>query len=496
VEPVVTVTGGEIRGRTLAAPGGAVFKGIPFAQPPVGDLRWREPQAVVAWEGVRDAGSYAAPCAQIAAGWNDRTAAISKEDCLYLNVWAPAWPPSSRLPVMFWIHGGANMGGSTLGAGGIEPAFDGEKLARHGVVVVSAAYRLGVFGFMAHAELTAESAHQASGNYGLLDQVAALRWVHDNIAQFGGDPAKVTIFGQSAGGMDVGLLMASPLARGLFQRAIQESGTVIIGGAPTPTLEQAEAAGARFAAHLQAPEKGAIAYLRGLSAAEVLKASPPYGGGGADRPGPDVDGYALPRSPASVFEAGGEARVPLITGSNAREMLIPGGPEAARKAIEQYYGERAARALPLYGLAGGEAPSYPPYGDAGAQFRTDTFFRCPAVLTAGWHSAHNPTWEYEFTVGAEPEGARHSGELRYVFGRRGVQDTADPDAKVTEQIQTYWTNFAKSGNPNGPRLPHWPRYDSAKRKYQELNLDGAITKSDLRGAACALFRERLEQMQR
>ena len=491
-EPVVPVLGGEIRGRLLGAPGGAVFQGVPFAQPPTGDLRWREPLPVKTWTGVRDAGGYGAPCAQIAAGWNDRAAAISSEDCLYLNVWAPEWPAKSRKAVMFWIHGGANMGGSALGAGGIEPAFDGEKLARHGVVVVTINYRLGVFGFIAHPELTAESPQHASGNYALLDQVAALRWVHDNIARFGGDPAKVTIFGQSAGALNVGLLMASPLARGLFQRAIEESGSVIIGGSPTRSLSQAEQAGVRFAAKLHAPASGAIGFMRALSTAEILKASPPYAGGGPDRPEPDVDGYALPRSSAAVFEAGEEAAVPLITGSNGREMMIQGGPEAAQKAITAFYGARASDALQLYGLPGGDrASDYPPYGDAGAQFRTDMLFRCPAIITAGWHASHHPTYQYEFTVGGEPEGPRHSGELRYVFGLRGVQDTQDPDPRITAQIQEYWTNFAKTGNPNGSGLPNWPKYDTAKRRYLELSGAGPVTKSDLRSAACALFRERL-----
>jgi para-nitrobenzyl esterase len=207
-----------------------------------------------------------------------------------------------------------------------------------------------------------------------------------------------------------------------------------------------------------------------------------------------VDGYALPRAPAAVFEAGEETAVPLITGNNAREMMVPSDPEKAKKAIAQYYGERDSEALPIYGLAGsGESSSYPPYGDAGAQFPTDIAFRCPAVLTASWHTAHHPTWEYEFTVGAEPEGARHSGELRYVFGGRGVQDTVDPDATITARIQTYWTNFAKTGNPNGGGLPHWPKYDATKKQYLELNSDGAVTKSDLRGAACALFRDKLKR---
>ncbi|MDR3415155.1 MAG: carboxylesterase family protein, partial [Nevskia sp.] len=182
--PIVAVTGGRIQGRLLRAPGGAVFQAVPFAAPPVGDLRWREPKPVKPWQGVRDASAYGATCAQVAGGWNEKAAALGSEDCLFLNVWNSEWPASTQKPVMVWIHGGANMGGSALGAGGIEPPFDGEPLARHGVILVTLQYRLGLLGFMAHPELTAESPHHASGNYGLMDQIAALQWVRDNIAKF------------------------------------------------------------------------------------------------------------------------------------------------------------------------------------------------------------------------------------------------------------------------------------------------------------------------
>ena len=193
--PVVTVTGGELRGRLVtsgSAPAMAVFQGIPFATPPVGDLRWKPPMPVVPWTGTRDASAYGASCSQIAAGWNDKTAAEASEDCLFVNVWTPAWPAAGKAPVMVWFHGGANMGGSARGAGGIEPPFDGTALARRGVVVVTFNYRLGLFGFMAHPDLTRESPNRASGNYGLLDQVAVLQWVRDNISRFGGDPGNVT----------------------------------------------------------------------------------------------------------------------------------------------------------------------------------------------------------------------------------------------------------------------------------------------------------------
>ncbi|MGJ5818748.1 carboxylesterase/lipase family protein [Paludibaculum fermentans] len=488
--PITGTAAGKVRGAALPAPGGAVFKGIPFAQPPVGGLRWKPPVAAQPWTGVRDAVEYGAPCAQVSAEWNAKTAAVGSEDCLTLNVWTPQWPARGSKPVMVWIHGGANMGGSARGAGGIEPAFDGAKLASQGVVVVTVQYRLGIFGFFAHPELTAESAHHASGNYGLMDLAAALQWVKANIAHFGGDPKNVTIFGQSAGAMDVGYLMASPLGKGLFHRAIAQSGTVIIGGHPTASLAQAEETGRQLAAKMNAPAAGGLAYMRKLSTAEVLKASPPYGGGGPLRPAPDVDGYFLTRPPAEVFASGAQAAVPLMIGNNGREWNFTGQPEALKKGIAAAFGPLAPQALKLYGLDGGAvAESYPPYGNAGSQFSTDTSFRCPSVLIAGQHNKLAPTYQYEFTVGPVEKGTPHSGELQYVFGVRGVQESADPDALQTQCVQGYWVNFAKAGDPNGSGLPKWPKYDAAKRAYLELSNEGPVVKTDLRGKVCALFGE-------
>jgi para-nitrobenzyl esterase len=490
--PVIHITSGEVRGRETGTAGGAVFQGIPFAQPPIGDLRWREPQPVRPWSGIRDATRYGAPCAQIAAGWNDHAAALGSEDCLSLNVWTSEWSAQTKQPVMVWIHGGANMGGSALGSGGIEPPFDGERLARLGVVVVTVQYRLGVLGFIGHPELTAESPHHASGNYGLLDLIAALHWVHDNIAQFGGDPGSVTIFGQSAGAQNVGLLMASPLARGLFQRAIEESGSVLIGGRATASSAQADHAGQVLAKKLNAPADGAIAYLRSLPVAEILKASPPYGGGGDGRPVPSIDGYAIRQDPSALFRSGKQAPVPLMIGNNTREFDFNGNAQALRKAVETFYGPLAPQALKLYGLADKPAAeSYPAYGGPGSQFSTDNAFRCPAVLIAGEHAAHFPTYEYQFGVGPDATGVPHSGELPFVFGTRGVKASADPDASRTAEVQQYWTNFAKTGDPNGADLPDWPKYEEARHGYLEFTMDGPVAKTDLRKAVCGLFVERL-----
>ena len=491
--PVVSVTGGRIQGRPLPAPGGAVFKGIPFAEAPVGNLRWREPKPVKAWQGIRDAGAYGAPCAQVNGGWNEKAASLGSEDCLFLNVWTAEWPVRTSKAVMVWIHGGANMGGSTLGAGGIEPPFDGESLARRGVVLVTLQYRLGVLGFIAHPELTAESSHHASGNYGLMDQIAALQWVRDNIAKFGGDPKNVTIFGQSAGAQDAGLLMTSPLAKGLFHKAILQSGSVIIGGRATPLLAEVERSGELLAAKLSAPASVAIAFLRKLPMADLLKASPPYGGGGRGGPEPDVDGYVLPKSPAEVFKTGQEAPVPLMIGNTGREFPFPDDDAELRKAITKFYGPLGPRALASYRFsASKKAGAYAPYGSAGAQFRTDTVFRCESVLTAAQHSAAAPTFQYEFTIGSDETGTPHSGELPYVFGNRGAKAESDPDPRLTSQVQQYWTNFAKSGNPNGVSLPLWPRYDSIQRRYVELTNAGPAVKSDLRKHFCELFVKKME----
>lgn len=496
--PLVSVAGGELRGRfaaTGSGPAPAVFQGIPFARAPIGDLRWRPPMPVVPWTGTRDASTYGPPCSQIAAGWNDKTAAEASEDCLFLNVWTPGWPATGRMPVMVWFHGGANMGGSARGAGGIEPPFDGTALARRGVVVVTFNYRLGLLGFMAHPELTKESEHRSSGNYGLLDQVAVLRWVRDNIARFGGDAGNVTIFGQSAGAHDVGLLMTSPLASGLFHKAITQSGGVIISGRITPALAQAEQAGVQLASTMGAPAAGAAAFMRSLSAADVLKASPPYGGGGALRPEPNVDGYVLPTRPAEVFRAGRQAAVPLLVGSNGRERSVAGGADALRNAITEFYGDLAPRALELYGLSGSAStPAYAPHGDAAAQFATDTSFRCSASQLAAWHAATHPTYQYEFTRGHEPRGAVHSFELRYMFGMLTPEERDPVDRQLSDLMLAYWTGFAATGDPNGAERPAWPRAGGADKAYLEFSAAGPIVKSALRAPSCELFSQRLSQL--
>lgn len=498
--PTVTVTGGPIRGGLLEK-GGAVFKRIPFAQPPVGDLRWREPLPVKPWTGVREATAFGAPCAQNS---NERMLEASKEDCLFLNVWTPEWPARSRKPVMLWVHGGGNYGGTASSNN-----FDGESLARHGVVLVSINYRLTVFGFFAHPELTKESPYHASGNYGLLDQIAALKWVHDNIARFGGDPGNVTIFGQSAGAVDVDVLMTSPLAKGLFQKVIAESGTVTrnpdaatlsmtalgavmhVKTGPVTYSDAAELAEAE-----QSGEKlGASLHdLRALPTADLLKAAAIPQGAIGPANGVAVDGHVFPKPPAEVFAAGKEQRVRLLVGNNSRERTPRTTPEEVTKAIEAMYGPLAPRAFALYPPA---QPPDPLYGAADAQWVVDSMYRCPVVAQLVWHAAAgNPAFEYQFdraAPGRESLGAVHGAEVPYVFGSLGPQYAAT-DHDLSAAMQQYWTNFAKTGNPNGAGLPQWPRFDVSARGYIEFTDSGPQAREGLRRPYCDLYLENVKRL--
>lgn len=497
-EPVVKSTTGELRG-TLTSTGRAEFLGIPYAQPPVGDLRWHEPVPMKPWQGVRDVQHFGAPCAQMVAGdWNRRDAENSQEDCLFLNVITPQWPVKGKLPVMFWIHGGANTGGTASSA-----LYKDGTLVDHGIILVTVNYRLGVFGFMAHPELTKDSAHHASGNYGLMDQIAALRWVHDNIANFGGDPANITVFGQSAGAHDASLLMVSPLAKNLFQKVIGESGTSFgFGSAP---LAEAERNGESLADLLKAPAGDTIKYLRGLSVAEIFKVLGPTGGA---VPPPnfafDVDGWVIPVAPAKVFATGQEAPVAMIMGSNSREFDFPMPPDALRNRIREVYGDELARkALQAYGLNdGGQGTTDFIYGTVANQWAADALFRCPAVAQSAWHqAAHHPTYEYQLEhaiPGHEAEGAVHSADLPYVFGFYPPAGNiggvfGDADHKLAEMIEEYWTNFAKTGNPNGKGLPNWPQFDDTQAYLRFTQDVQAVPATGLRRAQCDLYRESLDQ---
>jgi para-nitrobenzyl esterase len=485
---VVSTTAGQLRGIARAG-GGAEFLGIPYAEPPVGNLRWHEPVAMKAWTDVHDATKFGAPCSQPDLGdWNRHDAEIGKEDCLFLNVIVPKWPVKKPLPVMFWIHGGANEGGTASSA-----LYKDGTLVNHGVILVTVNYRLGIFGFLAHPELTAESAHHGSGNYGLMDQVLALQWVRDNIARFGGDVKNITVYGQSAGSMDTSMLMTSPVAKELFQKAIGQSGAAFT--APLLPLAGAEHAGQSLASLLGAPAEGHIKYLRTLSATELLAAldknrSHP-------RVGPDVDGWILREQPAVAFESGHEAHIPLLYGTTTREFGSNERVDQLRTMMNVTAGKFAPQELAVYGLAnGGQGASDPKYGTPADQWLADVMFRCPGVTQGTWHAtAHNATYEYEFNHAIPgQEAAVHSADLPYVFGYFPKSGNisghfGDVDKKLADLIETYWTNFARTGDPNGAGLPKWPQQD-ATGTFIQFQQDGNVqTATGLRKAQCDVYRD-------
>jgi para-nitrobenzyl esterase len=490
---VVTTSAGQVQG-TSRKGGGAEFLGVPYAEPPIGNLRWHEPVPAKPWTTVRAASTFGAPCSQPDLGdWNRHDAETGKEDCLFLNVIVPEWPVTKPLPVMFWIHGGANEGGTASSA-----LYKDGTLVNHGVILVTVNYRLGIFGFLAHPELTAESPHHASGNYGLMDQILALHWVRDNIAEFGGDVNNITVFGQSAGAMDTSMLMTSPLAKELFQKALAESGAAFT--APLLPLDQAERAGAGAALKLNAPAgDGQIKYLRTLSASDMLATLAKLSPASRAHVGPDIDGFVLPQQPAVVFATGQEAHIPFVFGTTTREFGSNQSADQLRMAIRFVAGTVATKAIALYGLANdGKGVTDPKYGTAADQWSADMIFRCPSVTQAAFHvAAHNPTWEYEFNhaiPGQEAQGAVHSADLPYVFGffpKTGniSGSFADVDNKLAELIGTYWTNFAKTGNPNSAGLPNWPP-QGGNGTYIQFQQDGKVeTANALRSAQCSIYRE-------
>ncbi|MDE1149868.1 MAG: carboxylesterase family protein [Azospirillaceae bacterium] len=476
--PTVTTTGGTVQGESLQH-GGALFRGIPFAQPPVANLRWQPPQPI-RWTGVRPATQSAVPCLQSAYGWNDKDAARSAEDCLYLDVRTPALTPPKALPVMVWIHGGANRAGSGGG-------YSLSTLTDQGVVLVTVQYRLDLFGFLSLPELTAQSPAHASGNYGLMDQIAALRWVRDNIARFGGDPANVTIFGESAGSQDVGLLMLSPQARGLFTKAIEQSGTAGFGVAPR-TLAENEALGRDLLAKAGAKD---LAQLRAMPGRDLLNAAAPL-----IPPTPDasfiwlqavVDGQVLTETPAQALAQGHQAPVPLMIGANARELGLHGGPEAVVPTIRREFGTNADRAMAFYGIKDGQVPAPDPrLGDTATQLASDLTFRCPSLAVATWQAATGvPVWVYHFDHDPAQGPVSHGSDLPFVFSGQPAGKPGDD----RPTLPRYWANFARTGNPNGTDLTPWPAFAAAKG-YLEFSNAGPVAKADLRGPICGLLTPR------
>ena len=474
--PVVSVAQGEIEG--VNQDGINVFRGIQYAAPPVGELRWAPPIAPAAWEGVRDASDFGPSCIQppvppVSVYYDPPESA--SEDCLSLNVWAPEHAEDA--PVIVWIHGGSlRIGGAA------QPVYDGTAYAERNVVFVSINYRLGVLGWLAHPELIEESPGGLSGNYGLMDQIAALRWVHDTIARFGGDPANVTLFGESAGSQDVALLLASPQARGLFARAILESGTPGF-GMPPRSLQAAHAIADQIGPLLGTD--GSIAALRRAPTSALLA---------ADRKLTDaslatneyiwlkttIDGAVLPRAPRDLL-ADAPPRAVLI-GSNKAEFGPNKGSLAFPDALQPIFGSNSARAAALYNFGDPKRSVDPRLGYPELEFSTDWIFRCPAGRVADLVSAKGaPVWRYEFDVGTNGALATHAGELRYVFG-----DTPLPGGF---SLQDYWVQFARTGDPNGAGLPLWPRYDVATQRHLLFDASGATPQQHLRGAICALINE-------
>ncbi|MDD5666091.1 MAG: carboxylesterase family protein [Actinomycetota bacterium] len=454
-----------------------VYLGIPYAAPPVDELRWREPQPVEPWEDVLACEEFGPACPQSDDDWTGMMdIGDMDEDCLYLNVWTPAKSPDERLPVMVWIHGGAFRSGA-----GSLPIYDGRNLAGKGVVVVTFNYRLGPLGLMAHPLLSVESPNGVSGNYGLLDQVAALEWVQDNIGAFGGDPGKVTVFGESAGGMSILDLMASPLAEGLFDRAIVESGPMLDLGLPInpfPTLEEAEKTGEEIAKKLGCDEEeDELAALREVAPEDLIAAS--SGDNQFFSPinlSPNVDGYLLEENPSEVFAAGRQHAVPLLTGINANEgtIFLPDITLNQYQLLGNYlYGEHAVEVESLF-----PAVTDIEVKSSMESLVTQMGFGASARFTAEcMDEAGVPAYLYLFNRSPQDPrtqglGVFHGLEIMYVFGnldKVALEGVSETDYALSEAMMEYWTAFARSGDPNASGVPvQWPAYTADAAAYLEL----------------------------
>jgi para-nitrobenzyl esterase len=481
---------GALEGRIDKNSGVRSFKGVPYAAPPVGDLRWRAPQPVAKWQSVRKADQFGARCMQgaIFGDMNFRSNGMS-EDCLFLNIWTPAKSAKDRLPVLVYFYGGGFVAGD-----GSEPRYDGASMARKGIVALTVNYRLGVFGFLAHPELSAEAPYHSSGNYGLLDQAAALQWVKRNIAAFGGDPKRVTIAGESAGSVSVSAQMASPLAKDLIAGAIGESGSVIATLSAIP-LKDAEQNGVRFAGSAGAND---LASLRALTSDALLAATTKPG---QPFPNATIDGYFFPKSPLEIYLAGEQAHVPLLVGSNSEELpyqVILGREQPTvenyRKALTRLYNDKADDVFKLY-----PATTEEEVKNAAQDLASDRFI---AFSTWKWidvatQTGNKSTFYYMYsrprpamraemgnataglaggvTRGSQSQpnqktpparGAAHSAEIEYAMGNldsNTVYAWTPDDYKVSRVMQEYFANFVKTGNPNGAGLPTWPEFKTGQR---------------------------------
>lgn len=486
----VKTANGTIETTVPPANGVRTFKGIPFAEPPVGVLRWREPQPVKNWTGVRNADEFGPACMQHLAPNADywlRGKGMS-EDCLYLNVWTPAKSDKERLPVLVYIFGGGFQNGD-----GSEPRYDGGSMASKGMVAVTVNYRTNIFGFFSYPELTKESPHHASGNYGLLDQVAALQWVRRNIAAFGGDPKRVTVAGESAGSISVSGLMASPLSRSLFAGAIGESGAMTSSLPPRP-LAEAEQDGVKFATAAGATSLVALRALTPEQIQEIVAKTRGL------RFSTAMDGYFLSKPLVDIFEAGQQSRVPLLAGSNseeqgARSVLQQAAPtpENFAAAVRRLYGERADVVLKVYAPTTTEEVLEAATDLASARFVGESTWKWTELqMKTGGKPVYrylyaHPRPNYLGMPGQPapapapgrggpppaPRGAVHSAEIQYCMGNLDLDKryTWQPDDyKVSQTMQAYFVNFIKTGSPNGPGLPLWPAYEAGTH-YQHMRLD-------------------------
>ncbi len=473
----VKISNGLLQG-VVEASGIHSFKGIPFAQPPVGDLRWKEPQPPKDWAGVRVADHFG-PQAMQAPIYSDMMFRSDgkSEDCLYLNVWTSAKSPKEKLPVLVYFYGGGFSAGD-----GSEYRYDGEALAKKGLVTVTINYRLGIFGFFAHPELTKESPHHSSGNYGLMDQHAALVWVQKNIAAFGGDPDKVTIAGESAGSMSVSAQVASPLSKGLFRGAIGESGAVLGNLSPAP-LADVEQTGVKFAQKVGATS---LDDLRKISADKLMQLA------GFTHFSTTVDGYFLPEMPQAIFDAGKQMHVPLLAGWNSAEVeyhSVLGNDSLTvdnyKKALQKLYNDKADVVFKAY-----PAATDADVAQAATDLASDRF-----IVFATWkftdvqnRTSGKPVYRYLFSKKRPPMvngqgngksmGASHASEIEYALGNLSTNKVyawTPDDYKVSETMQTYFANFIETGNPNGGGLPQWDKLDNANPKTMVIDVNSQLT---------------------
>jgi para-nitrobenzyl esterase len=462
---IIKIDGGNISGSRSPDGDIHIFKGIPFAAPPVGDMRWKAPQPVKSWPGVKECNSFGPSPMQAKpvpfSMWSEEFLIPKEpisEDCLYLNIWTGAKSAKEKKPVLVWIYGGGFVSG-----GSAVPIYDGEAMAKKGIVFVSINYRVGLFGFFAHPELTKESGRNASGNYALMDQIAALQWIKKNISAFGGDPGNITIAGQSAGSFSVNCLVASPLGRNLFQKAIGQSGASF--STVYPSLNKAEEEGMNLAKSLKAES---IADLRKVSAEDIMQKS-------QGLRGPIIDGYVLPASIANTFADKKENKVALLTGWNEDEGLQfapPKNAEGFKKEMNEKYGEDARTALEHF-PASNDAEA------AASQLRLsrDQIFGTQNYIWANMQSDHGAkVYVYRFTrkVPGRGEyaryGAFHTGEVPYAYDNLKFVNRPweTIDHELAKIISAYWANFARSGNPNGKGLPQWEVYNTKEKKIMLL----------------------------